>query len=515
MKPHGIRVANDDITLRRLGKRPLLTRSFGFMSILGLSCSALSSWEAILNTSVPALLEGGPGAVVWSFIIGWIGTISVTATLGEMSSMAPTAGGQYHWIAMLCPPQYVSFLSYMAAWLTALNWQALSIASAYGSATVLQGIIVLARPSYEPMAYQTILIMWGWALFATSINMTTGRLIARFEAFTLVLHLVGFFGVLIPLVYLAPHNSAAFVFKTFYNNGGWPNMGLAFLVGLPPVTASLVGADCAVHMAEEIQAAAIVVPRSMMYTIWINGSLAFATILAVLFCITDLDAAIAAQQTMFYPWLQIFQSGVNSTTGACLMAGIVFVLQVLSTVGTYACASRSMWSFARDKGMPGSKYLVRITGNNLPTNTIITSMFITVLLSLLALANSVALAAITSLFVAATSTTYLMSCTLLLWRRCTGGIRPYSELGSHSGGIDGGPEWGPWKVPEPLGTINNAIACVWNLFLLFWSFWPQQNHPTAETVNWSVLVFGAVVLGSLIWYFVRARHYFKGPIKEA
>lgn len=93
-KPHGIRFADDDVTLRRLGKRPLLTRSFGFMSILGLSCSALSSWEAILNTSVPALLEGGPGAVVWSFIIGWVGTISVTATLAEMSSMAPTAGGQ-------------------------------------------------------------------------------------------------------------------------------------------------------------------------------------------------------------------------------------------------------------------------------------------------------------------------------------------------------------------------------------------------------------------------------------
>lgn len=252
---------------------------------------------------------------------------------------------------MLSPKRYVSFLSYSAAWLTALNWQALSIASAYGSATVLQGTIVLARPSYVPQAWHTILIMWGWALFATSINLTTGRLIARFEAITLVLHLVGFFGVLIPLVYLSSHNNAGFVFNTFYNNGGWPNMGLAFLVG----------ADCAVHMAEEIQAAAIVVPRSMMYTIYINGSLAFATIVGLLFCITDLDAAVAAQKTMFYPWLQIFQSGVNSTTGACLMAGIVFTLQVLSTVGTYACASRSMWSFARDRGMPGSRYLVRVS----------------------------------------------------------------------------------------------------------------------------------------------------------
>jgi choline transport protein len=144
-------------------------------------------------------------------------------------------------------------------------------------------------------------------------------------------------------------------------------------------------------------------------------------------------------------------------------------------------------------------------------------MFITVILSLIVLASDVALAAITSLFVAATSTTYLMSCTLLFWRRCTGGIRPYDSSGPPSGGgIHGGsPEWGPWKVPEPFGTINNGVACVWNLFLLFWSFWPQQNNPTLDTVNWSVLVFGTVVLGSLIWYAVRARHYFKGPIKEA
>ncbi|KAL2280901.1 hypothetical protein FJTKL_12211 [Diaporthe vaccinii] len=54
--------------------------------------------------------------------------------------------------------------------------------------------------------------------------------------------------------------------------------------------------------------------------------------------------------------------------------------------------------------MPGSRYLVRITGNNLTTNTIITSMFITVVLSLIVLASDVALAAIVSLFVAATST---------------------------------------------------------------------------------------------------------------
>lgn len=85
---------SDDETLRRLGKRPLLIRSFGFMSSLGLSCSALCSWEGALVSSVPSLITGGPGAVVWSFLIAWVGITSVYAVIAELASVAPTAGGQ-------------------------------------------------------------------------------------------------------------------------------------------------------------------------------------------------------------------------------------------------------------------------------------------------------------------------------------------------------------------------------------------------------------------------------------
>lgn len=93
----------DDIVLRQLGKRPLLNRSFGFMSILGLACSAMCSWEGILVTSVPTFSLGGPAAVVWAFVLGWIGTISVTATMAELASVAPTAGGQCKATILSCP----------------------------------------------------------------------------------------------------------------------------------------------------------------------------------------------------------------------------------------------------------------------------------------------------------------------------------------------------------------------------------------------------------------------------
>jgi choline transport protein len=103
----------DDQHLMRLGKKPLLKRSFGFMSLLGFSCSVLITWEGILATSVGALLNGGPAGAIWGFLIILIGTLSTFATIGELASMAPVAGGQYHWVAMMAPASCRNFLSYI------------------------------------------------------------------------------------------------------------------------------------------------------------------------------------------------------------------------------------------------------------------------------------------------------------------------------------------------------------------------------------------------------------------
>lgn len=40
--------SRDDFQLARLGKRPVLKRNFGFMAILGFSCTVLITWEGSL-----------------------------------------------------------------------------------------------------------------------------------------------------------------------------------------------------------------------------------------------------------------------------------------------------------------------------------------------------------------------------------------------------------------------------------------------------------------------------------
>lgn len=379
---------SEDARLERLGKKPRLNRSFGFMSILGFSCSALLSWEGVLVNSVTSLLNGGPAGVMWGFLINFVGTISVYAALGELTSIAPTAAGQCishptqiyvliislelvltiarmppdHWVAMLAPHSCSTFLAYITAWLTTMAWQAIGVSICYLVATILQGIVVLGNPQYIPTAWQTVLIMWAVSIFAVGANSTTSRALAKFEGLVLIIHLVGCFGILIPMVYLSPHNNPSVVFTTFLNEGGWPTQALSFLVGFPSGAASLIGADCAIHLSEEIQSAATVVPRAIMYTILINGALALSVLVGMLFCLTDIESALEASHTMFYPFLQIFYSAVKNRAGACAMASLILVLAIVSAVGVYASASRMLWSFSRDRGLPFSSYLIKVCG---------------------------------------------------------------------------------------------------------------------------------------------------------
>lgn len=71
--------------------------------------------------------------------------------------------------------------------------------------------------------------------------------------------------------------------------------------------------------------------------------------------------------------------------------------------------------------------------------------------------------------------------------------------------------WGPWHLPGLIGTLNNLYACIYMVFVIFWSVWPPSPNVTASTMNYSVVVTGGVAILSAVWYFVRARKVYKGP----
>jgi choline transport protein len=200
---------------------------------------------------------------------------------------------------------------------------------------MIQGLVAMNHADYAFQRWHGTLIFYGIVMVSLFVNTYLARLLPEIEAVVLLLHIIGFFCVLIPLVYLAPHGSARDVFATFNNADGWGDKGLSFFVGLSTSMFSFIGCDAGSHMggspvtcslpwvilthnaAEEIQTAPTVVPRSMITSVLLNGTLGFAMVIAALFCLGDAEAALESETG--FPFMEVFLNATGTRLGATLM----------------------------------------------------------------------------------------------------------------------------------------------------------------------------------------------------
>lgn len=101
-----------------LGKTQVLRRNFKFVTMLGFASTVMASWEILLPLFSFVLIDGGTAGLFWGFIIIASGQMLVYASIAELSSMSPTAGGQYHWVSEFAPPSIQKGLSYTVGWLS-------------------------------------------------------------------------------------------------------------------------------------------------------------------------------------------------------------------------------------------------------------------------------------------------------------------------------------------------------------------------------------------------------------
>lgn len=96
----------------------------------------------------------------------------------------------------------------------------------------MQGLLVLTQPTYIPENWHGTLLYWAVMLFCVTINIAAGWLLPKFEGALLILHILGFFGIMIPLLTLGPKGDPKEVFTSFLNLGGWKTQGLSFCIGI-------------------------------------------------------------------------------------------------------------------------------------------------------------------------------------------------------------------------------------------------------------------------------------------
>lgn len=268
--------------------------------------------------------------------------------------------------------------------------------------------------------------------------------------------------------------------------------------------------------AEEIKEASWVLPRAMVLSIVLNGILGFIMLITLCFCIGDLSTVLVTPTG--YPFIQILYNTTNSLVATNFMTSIVIVLTVACCINNVAGASRQMFAFARDGGLPFSKYLAYVSrltspttsfprlvsthfarkvkpGWHIPLNSVLLSLVITILLSLINIGSQVAFNALASLGVATLFSSYTISTSCICFKRWKGEPLPPSRfsLGRY-------------------GATLNMLAIAYLVIILVFSFFPSTRVVAPVTMNWSVAIYGAVLTFAMGYFWVWGRKVYRGPV---
>ncbi|KAJ5735244.1 uncharacterized protein N7483_000369 [Penicillium malachiteum] len=486
--------AVDDNDMQRMGKVQEFKRNLRPVAALSFASVLQATWEFILLSDYEGLEDGGLPGMFWSYIWTFIGFGFIIASISEMASMAPTSGGQYHWVSEFSSPRYQKFMSYITGWMSVLAWQAGTASGSFLTGTIIQGLISVRNPDYNAEGWQGTLLVFAMVLVIYVFNVYASDLMPILNNLLMILHILSWAIILIVLWAMAPHRSAEEVFVTGWESyGGWSNMGLAVMVGQISAIYGSLSSDAAAHMSEEVKDAGRYVPIAIAWGYFSNGIMAVILLIAYLFATPSVKASL--DDDTGFPFLYIFKQAV-STAGVNGLTSIILVPVIFSNIFFNMATSRQTWAFARDRGLPFSNWIGKVDEKRkIPTNAIILSCIISCALSLINIGSETAFNAIISLNVAALMYTYIISIACVIYRKIwhpeTLPVARWSM--------------GKWSLPV------NIIGLLYCIFALFWSLWPTEVPVTAANFNWSVVIFVVVFIISLVMYVFKGRKEYVGP----
>lgn len=247
-------------------------------------------------------------------------------------------------------------------------------------------------------------------------------------------------------------------------------------------------------MSEEVKDAGRNVPIAIAWGYFSNGIMATILLIAYLFATPSVEDSL--DDATGFPFLYVFGKA-TSISGVNGLTAIILLPVIFSNILFNASTSRQTFAFARDNGLPFSRWIGNVdTKRKLPVNAIALSCIISCALSLINIGSETAFNAIISLNVAALMYTYIISISCVIYRKI----------------------WHPNTLPPRrwdmgrAGLAINIIGLLYCCFALFWSLWPSERHVTLDNFNWSVVIFVGVFIISLFMYMVKGRKDYSGPV---
>ena len=523
-------IQQDVEDLKRLGYAQQLFREMGGFSNFAISFSIISILTGAVLLFGYGLKFAGPiiNSVGWPVVS--LFTLCVAASMAELASAYPTAGGLYFWAFRLGGRGW--------AWLTA--WM-----NMIGQVTITAGINIAAaiyligaatRIFNLPANYQIPvfgpLTSWNFQLLVmvllmipqVLLNIYGIRVIARLNAISVWWHIGGVMIIAALLTCWGQHhNSLGFLFSNTttvnpldassaeINGRSVPALvfgefklpsplfalipglaefykaapfALVLVLGLLQAQWTYTGYDASAHVAEETVMARKNSAWGVFLSVAVSAAVGYLLLLILTWCIPRGDVAATANDA--YPVLQIVYGNLGRFA-ANLIAVIIGGAMWLCGCSSITSMARMWYAFARDDGMPGSLLIKQVNGRY---RTPVWSILITSGLAVAICIYAAAFYVVTSISTITLYLAYVIPI-YLNWRN------KRRRQGEHTT-----PESAPWNLGR-WGTPINFIAIAWTAFITI-----VFSLPPNELVLWTMLLVGLLLL--IYWKGSAARH-FRGP----
>jgi len=369
--------ADDDVRqLHGMGYAQELSRRMSGFSNFAISFSIICILAGGITSFQAGLSSAGGAAIGIGWPIGCAFSLIVAASMGQIASAYPTAGGLYHWASILGGRGF----GWATAWFNLLGLIFVVSSVDVGVWTLFANLIganylgldpaTLIPDATKPMAEQisstaywvqaaAIAVILGSQALFNHIGIRATTLLTDFSG-SLIFGLATL--LTIAMVAYAPHIdlSRLVTFTNYTGDAGggvWPATGslaVAFLLGLLMPAYTVTGFDASAHTSEETRSAAVNVPKGMMRSVF--WSFLFGYIMVSSFVLAMPSVAEGAKQggNVFY-WL-IGGSAMPTVLKALLAIGIVLANYLCALAGLTS-TSRMIFAFARDGGVPAARRL--------------------------------------------------------------------------------------------------------------------------------------------------------------
>ncbi|RDW90127.1 putative choline transport protein [Aspergillus mulundensis] len=481
-----------DAPVNASGHRQELQRNYGLLSICALAITTGNTWIAQGGSIATALSNGGPSGVIYEFIAVSVCYWMVAASIAELASGMPSAGGVYHW-ASITAGKYGRVCGFFAGWWNCLAWVlgGASVSAILGQQTV--SMYALMHPGFEMKAWHVFVSFIICTWLCCSIVLFLNRFLPQLN------NIGGFFilsGVLIVIIVAAcmphvkdiPYATNEDVWRTWTNSTGYSSNGFVFVAGMLNGAYAVGTPDCSTHLAEEIPQPSKNIPKAVFAQMSVGFIAGLLYMIALFYAVNDLDSVLAAT----FPLAEIYRQASGSRGGGLGLLIITFLPTVINCAGCYITAGRTLWTLARDGATPFPNWTGRINSRmHNPFNaTLICGVAITVL-ACIYVGSTTAFNAFVGCFVQLSSLSYFAAILPHVLTKRSSFVRGYFWMGN-------------------IGYLFNILSCIYIIAFVVIFCFPFALPTDAASMNYASLMTGGLTIFVAINWFFRMGSY-EGP----